>query len=63
MNITLTIAEIGVIIRAMESVYPHGSPEMAVAQELYDRVYTFLAPMGLDMYQKWCDEFHLDDHI
>lgn len=63
MNVNLSIAEIGVIIHAMESVYSSGSPEMSIAQELYDRVYMNLAPSGMDIYQMWLDEFELCDKL
>lgn len=61
MNIYLSPAEIGVIIHAMEQVYQSGTAEMSIVQELYDRVYSELAPFGLDMYQQWVDEFDLLD--
>lgn len=62
MKVSLSPAEAGVILYALESVYQKDSPEIQhLAQHLYDLVYLTLG--DVELYEQWVKEFDLSDSL
>ncbi len=63
MNVTLSPAEVGAIVYAMESVYSGESPEMQIVDFLCKRVYEHFDQVThgdpMDLYDTWLDEFEI----
>lgn len=57
MNVSLSPAQVGAIVYALQSTYQDGTDEAALAQDLADQVYKTI---GSDWYDAWLDEFDID---